>query len=130
MDRDALIAAFGLCRTACIRAGTAAPINEPIYRATGKLMTAIDDMAEILTGDRTHFSRQGHTVKPATHGRNVKPWDSSRIRTLRSATRFCRLKRTLIARNPYPLLVARRRMIPDRLSVTTTCMPPNWPQRP
>jgi hypothetical protein len=55
MDRDALLAAIGACRSACIRATTAAPIGEPIYVAVGNLQRAIDDIAEVLTGDRTHF---------------------------------------------------------------------------
>jgi hypothetical protein len=59
MDRDALLAAIGACRDACIRAATAAPIGEPVYVAVGNLRHAIDDVAEILTGDRTHFHLKG-----------------------------------------------------------------------
>jgi hypothetical protein len=59
MDRDALLAAIGACRNACIRATTAAPIGEPIYVAAGNLQRAIDDLAEVLTGDFTHFHLKG-----------------------------------------------------------------------
>ena len=55
MDRDALLAALGTCRDACVRACTRAPIKSDVYGATGKLMDAIDDVAGVLTGDRTHF---------------------------------------------------------------------------
>jgi hypothetical protein len=51
--------AFGARRDACVRAATAAPIGEPIYVAVGNLHHAIDDIAEVLTGDRTHFHLKG-----------------------------------------------------------------------
>ncbi len=50
-----LLAAIGDCRDACVRASGKAPINEPIYQRTHDVMTAIDGLAEVLTGDRTHF---------------------------------------------------------------------------
>lgn len=55
VEKQALLQAIGECRAACIKAQTAAPINEPIYRATDVLMDAIDSLAEVLTGDREHF---------------------------------------------------------------------------
>ncbi len=63
-DREAMLAAVKACRTACVAVCTKAPIYSAEYVAAGKLMGALDDMAETLTGDRTHF----HTKSHSTHG--------------------------------------------------------------
>ncbi|BDC50650.1 hypothetical protein F183_A29660 [Bryobacterales bacterium F-183] len=57
-DGRVLLAAVGVCRTACVAACTKAPIGGAVYRATSALMDAIDELAEVLTGDRAHFHRR------------------------------------------------------------------------
>ncbi|TDG28019.1 hypothetical protein [Paracraurococcus ruber] len=52
--------AAGECRRACIRIRTEAPINGPAYEAAGRVMEAIDGLAEVLVGDRTHFHLKPH----------------------------------------------------------------------
>ena len=54
-DSAALLVAIGECRRACVVANSKAPIAGPIYRAATRLMQEIDFVAEVLTGDRTHF---------------------------------------------------------------------------
>jgi hypothetical protein len=54
-DSAILLAAIGECRRACIAANSKAPIGDPIYRASTRLIEEIDLMAEALTGDRRHF---------------------------------------------------------------------------
>jgi hypothetical protein len=62
MDRDALLAAVASCRDACVRAITRAPNKSDVYEATSRLMDAIDDVACVLTGDRTHFHLKPHSA--------------------------------------------------------------------
>ena len=65
---DALKAA-GECRAACIRILTDAPIDGPAYKATQDVMQAIDGLAEVLVGDRTHFHLKPHgSIFPGSHG--------------------------------------------------------------
>ena len=54
-DRAALLQAIGTCRDACIKAESAAPIGGDIYNRTSSLIESIDAVAEVLTGDKTHF---------------------------------------------------------------------------
>lgn len=54
-DSDVLLDALRECRTACVQASGRAPINEPVYRGAGEVMTAIDALAGVLTGDATYF---------------------------------------------------------------------------
>jgi hypothetical protein len=61
-QQNTLLHAMEACRQACVQAVTAAPIGGPAYVATGRLMGAIDDMAEVLTGDRRHFHGKPHTA--------------------------------------------------------------------
>jgi hypothetical protein len=63
MDSDALLDALRTCRSACIQAGTRAPIGEPVYKSTECLLKAIDDLAGILTGDREYLQLK---VAPST----------------------------------------------------------------
>jgi hypothetical protein len=39
-----------------------APIGGPVYTAVGELMEAIDGVAEVLTGDRSHFHMKPHSA--------------------------------------------------------------------
>jgi len=54
-DKETLLTEIEKCRNACIAAMTAAPIGGPVYRAAGEVQESIDKLAEVLTGDRTHF---------------------------------------------------------------------------
>ena len=54
-DAKTLLAAAGTFRHACIQANMHAEINSEVYRKSSACMTAIDDLAEVLTGDRAHF---------------------------------------------------------------------------
>ncbi len=60
--RDAMLASVRSCRSACVAVCTEAPINGIEYQAAHKLMAALDDMAETLTGDRTHFHTKSHST--------------------------------------------------------------------
>jgi len=57
---DDAMQAAGECRSACIHVLTNAPINGPAYVAAQDVMKAIDGLAEVLVGDRTHFHLKGH----------------------------------------------------------------------
>jgi hypothetical protein len=61
-QQKALLDAIGACRQACAQAITAAPIGGPAYVAAGRLMEAIDDVAEVLTGDRRLFHGKPHST--------------------------------------------------------------------
>jgi hypothetical protein len=61
-QQEALLDAVRACRHACVRAVAAAPIGGPVYVAAGRLMEAIDDLAEVLTGDRRHFHGKPHSI--------------------------------------------------------------------
>jgi hypothetical protein len=54
-DGAKLLKAIGECRSAVIVAMTVAPIGGDVYRRCGPLLTAIDHLAEVLAGKRTHF---------------------------------------------------------------------------
>ncbi len=54
-DKRGLIRAIGACRDACIRAISVAPIDSDVYRKTSALIDSMDDVAEVLTGDRKYF---------------------------------------------------------------------------
>ena len=57
-DKAALL--IGACREACIESLRRAPIDEEIPKRAQALMHAIDDVAEVLTGDRRHFWLKPH----------------------------------------------------------------------
>jgi len=54
-DRQVLLAAIEQCRKACIDALRRAPCTGDVYRRTSDLVDAIDNVAELLTGNRKHF---------------------------------------------------------------------------
>ena len=54
-DTSALLKAVGACRDACIEALRRAPPTDEIARRTRALTDAIDDVVEVLTGNRQHF---------------------------------------------------------------------------
>jgi hypothetical protein len=47
-----LLDAIRACRSACRQAQAQAPIGSPVYVEAGRLMDAIDGVAEVLTGRR------------------------------------------------------------------------------
>lgn len=59
-----MLAVLKECRNACIRARMEAPIGCEVYKGADSLMIAIDDMAGVLTGNRTLF----HLAPHSTHG--------------------------------------------------------------
>lgn len=59
-ERDELLARIGECRKNCTRALGRMPINSPLYRALRALTGAMDDVAEVAIGDRTHFHLKMH----------------------------------------------------------------------
>ncbi len=61
-DRRALLDAMEQCRKACVQTRTVAPIGGDVYQGAGELMRAVDEMAEVLTGDRTHFHGKSHSA--------------------------------------------------------------------
>jgi hypothetical protein len=52
-----------ICRDACIRACTTAPINGTEYKAADRLIGEIDNVAEALTGNRKYFFCDPHSVR-------------------------------------------------------------------
>ena len=54
-DRQALLTAIEQCRKAGINALRRAPCAGDIYARTSALIDAIDNVAELLTGNREHF---------------------------------------------------------------------------
>jgi hypothetical protein len=61
-QQEALLDAVEACRHACVQALAAAPIGGPVYITTVHLMEAIDDVAEVLTGDRRRFHGKPHVA--------------------------------------------------------------------
>ncbi|QFT69285.1 hypothetical protein FIU93_21035 [Labrenzia sp. THAF35] len=51
-------------RAGAVQVMRSAKIGSPIYRTAMHLSEAIDDMAEKLTGDRTHFHDKPATTAP------------------------------------------------------------------
>lgn len=51
-EAAALLDAICDCRSACRQAQAQAPIGSPVYVGAGRLMNAVDSMAEVLTGRR------------------------------------------------------------------------------
>lgn len=54
-DGKVFLQALRVCRDACVEVQRRAPIDTPVYRRTTALQAAIDDVAEVLTGNRQHF---------------------------------------------------------------------------
>ena len=61
IERKALLHAIEQCRDACIDASRKAPVRGDVYEVAEKLVAAIDDVAEVLTGDRRHFWLKLHS---------------------------------------------------------------------
>ena len=59
-DNAALLRAIGACRDACIEALRRAPPTDEIAKRTRALTDAIDDVVEVLTGNREHFWLKPH----------------------------------------------------------------------
>jgi hypothetical protein len=59
-DKQNLLAALGEARWSLNRAKGQLPIGGPEYEAANKVTEAIDDLAELLTGDREHFWLKMH----------------------------------------------------------------------
>lgn len=56
-------------RQQCVLVLTRAKPQGPLYNATSKVIEAIDDVAEAVTGDRQQF----HQKSPRTPGSNLPP---------------------------------------------------------
>ncbi len=56
-------------RQQCVLVLTRAKPQGPLYNATSKVIEAIDDVAEAVTGDRQQFHQKG----PRTPGPNLPP---------------------------------------------------------
>ncbi|WP_201829516.1 hypothetical protein [Microvirga zambiensis] len=52
--------------------GASIPLNTAEYRAAGEIIARIDDLAELLTGDRTHFHLKAGP-SPYPYGPSSKP---------------------------------------------------------
>jgi hypothetical protein len=64
-DKDDLLKAIGDCRAACIRArGISLLSKKDVYNGCDAVMASINELAGILTGDRTHFHLKMHTAHP------------------------------------------------------------------
>ena len=70
LEKQALLTAIGVCRKACIQACSKAPINEPIYRTCTLVTERIDELAEVLTGDKTYFWLKGGSVSSSRDSAN------------------------------------------------------------
>jgi hypothetical protein len=57
---EAALKAAGECRARCVQVLTQAPIGEPAYLAARGILEAVDNLAEVLTGDRRHFHTKPH----------------------------------------------------------------------
>lgn len=57
-----LLEAIRLCRLAATRAMATAPIGSPGAEAIRDAISALDRLAEALTGDREHFWMRLHSV--------------------------------------------------------------------
>jgi hypothetical protein len=54
-DTAILLDAMNVFRAALLGARRAAPVGEAVYKETGTVMDAIDDLAGVLIGDREYF---------------------------------------------------------------------------
>lgn len=61
-EREAFLAQAGAWRKACLDMQARAPIVEPFYASIGKVVEAIDDIAEAVTGDRRRFWTRQHSA--------------------------------------------------------------------
>jgi hypothetical protein len=61
MDARMFLSAIGACRVACIDVHRRAAPTTEVYRRASVLLETIDDVAELLTGDRQHFWLKPHS---------------------------------------------------------------------
>ncbi len=59
LDRTALVGALGACRGALYEQRPAMPPHSALQHTADGLVALIDDMALILTRERTYFPRKG-----------------------------------------------------------------------
>jgi hypothetical protein len=63
------LAALEKCRTACCTVGArSTPTNGELYKALHRVTEAIDDIAVLLTGDRTHLWAKRHSTPEKRKG--------------------------------------------------------------
>ena len=62
MDARMFLSAIGACRVACIDVHRRAAPTSDVYRRASDLLDTIDDVAELLTGDRQHFWLKPHAT--------------------------------------------------------------------
>lgn len=55
LTAEAALAEAANCRAACIRPMSEAPISSQAYQKAEALLRAVDDLAEVLTGNSKHF---------------------------------------------------------------------------
>ncbi len=55
-----LLDALGACRTVLVRAQRTMRRKSGLYRSTDAVVAEIDELALVLTGDRTYFYASGH----------------------------------------------------------------------
>jgi len=63
-----LLDTLGACRSALIAAQRGMRTKSGLYRGADAIVSEIDEMALILTGDRTYFYATGH-AEQMRHGR-------------------------------------------------------------
>ncbi len=66
-EPDDLLKTLGACRAALISAQRGMRAKSGLYRGADAIVSEIDEMALILTGDRTYFYATGHAeqMRPA-----------------------------------------------------------------
>ncbi len=64
VDRPKLLAALGHCRAAVIEAMARMRPAGPLYYSASAVLSAIDGLALMLTGDRAYFHLDGHSGLP------------------------------------------------------------------
>lgn len=67
-DETRLLETLGTCRSALIAAQTSLRPKSGLYRSIDAVIAEIDELALVLTGDRTFFYAPGH----AALGRSAK----------------------------------------------------------
>lgn len=71
VDRKGLLTALGECRAAVLRASIKMTINGPFYYSAATVVSAIDGLALLLTGERDYFHLQGHGGTPASEAKRA-----------------------------------------------------------
>jgi hypothetical protein len=71
VDRKGLLTALGECRSSVLRASLKMKVNGPLYYSAATVVSAIDGLALLLTGERDYFHLQGHGGTVSADGREV-----------------------------------------------------------